>query len=107
MVGWFLKLIGVQSEFVEHLNDLTLSAQYPLVFWLGLALLVPVGCLIYRRQQQNLASVPHALRVSLSLTRILVLALMVTVLSGPYVRLDHESEKKPLVAVLFDHSASM
>jgi hypothetical protein len=77
------------------------------VFWLGLALLVPVGYLIYRRQQQNLASVPHALRVALSLTRILVLVLMVTVLAGPYVRLDHESEKKPLVAVLFDHSASM
>ncbi len=107
MVPWLLKVLGISDEFLQHLDEVQLSVQHPLVLWIGLALLVPVGWFIFRRQQLNLASSPLPVRIILSLTRILVLALLVIVLSGPYLKLDHQAEKKPIVALLFDYSQSM
>src|SRR5262249_47040882 len=61
----------------------------------------------YRRQQHNLRNVPTALRLALTLTRIAVLLLLVLVLADPYAKIDHDSAKKPIVVLLFDHSQSM
>ena len=73
----------------------------------GLCLLVPVAVFIYLRQKRNLPTVPTGMRIALSATRVLILMLLVFVLGSPFLKLDHESEKKPIVAVLFDHSQSM
>jgi hypothetical protein len=107
MLDWFLRLIGVSDEFVAHLNDAHLAVQHPAALWLGLVLLAPVGYFIWWWQARNLGNTPFVLRVILSATRIAIVALLLLVLAGPYLKLDHESERKPLVAVLLDHSQSM
>ena len=105
MTKWFLDTIGASDEFVVHLDDVSLAVHYPAVLWM-LLLLFPAGYFIYRRQRENLSSVPRSLVSALSVTRIIVLAVLIVVLSGPYLKLDHQIEKKPIVAVLFDHSQS-
>jgi hypothetical protein len=107
MVQWLLKLMGVGDEFLAHLNEARLAFQHPTLLWVGLALLVPVSVFIYGWQRRNLGNTPFTLRLVLSLTRIAVVALLVLVLAGPYLKLDHQNEKKPIVALLFDHSRSM
>ncbi|HKI30467.1 MAG TPA: hypothetical protein VKA46_01150 [Gemmataceae bacterium] len=107
MLEWLLKKIGIGDEFVDHLGDTAVAVQHPLLLIVGLALLVPVGAFIYLRQRRNLPSVPFGLRLALTTTRVVVLALLVLVLAGPYIKFDHKSEKKPIVALLFDHSQSM
>jgi hypothetical protein len=107
MLPRLLQLLGISDEIVTHLDEARLAFQRPLALWIGLALLIPIGWFIYRRQRLNLASVPLALRLALSATRILVLALLVIVLAGPYLKLEAQTEKKPIVALLFDHSQSM
>jgi hypothetical protein len=101
-----LKLIGLGDDFLEHLDQVVFAFQRPALLGL-LVLLLPIGLFIYRRQRQNLASLPPALLAALSLIRILILALLILILAGPYARIDHTSERKPLVALLLDHSGSM
>ncbi len=107
MLPWLLRQLNVTDEFVTHLDDLSLSFQHPRLLTAGLVLLVPLALYIYWRQKSNLPSVPLFLRVTLSLTRVLILALLVLVLGSPVLKLDHVTEKKPIVGLLFDHSQSM
>jgi len=107
MSNWLWQALGVSDDFLKHPAEVHVGFQHPQVLWLGLALLLPVGYFIYRRQLHNLASIPRALRIALTATRVVILALLVIVLAGPYLKLDQENEKKPIVAVLFDHSQSM
>lgn len=102
----FLKSIGVADEVLEHLDQTQLAFQRPAVLW-SLLLLIPVGWYIYVRQRDNLSTVPKRFRVTLSVTRVLILAVMICVLAGPYLKIDHRITKKPIVAVLFDTSQSM
>jgi hypothetical protein len=104
---WFLRTIGLSDDMVGHLHEVKLAVHHDKILWAGLALLVPISYFIYRRQQHNLRNIPAALRVALTLTRIAVLFLLVLVLADPYAKIDHDSEKKPIVALLFDHSQSM
>ncbi len=107
MLPWFLKLLGISSDITEHISDARFSFQRPALFWIGLVLLVPIGYYAYRRQRQNLLTAPPALRGLLTACRIIVLGILVLVLGHPYVKIDHEIEKRPIVAVLVDHSQSM
>lgn len=107
MFDWLLRQLGVTDELVQHLDEVTWGLQHPVLFYAGLALLVPVAVFVYLRQKWNLASVPPALRWTLTVTRVLIFLLLVAVLGGPYLKLDHKSEKKAIVAVLLDHSQSM
>src|SRR3990172_5844835 len=107
MLSWFLQLLGVGKEITEHLQDASFAFQRPLMFWLGLGLIAPLGYFIYRRQQANLFTAPPLLRVTLTACRIAVLVILVMVLAHPYVKVDHEYEKRPIVAVLIDQSQSM
>jgi len=100
MLSWFLQLLGVGKEITEHLQDASFAFQRPLMFWLGLGLIAPLGYFIYRRQQANLFTAPPLLRVTLTACRIAVLVILVMVLAHPYVKVDHEYEKRPIVAVL-------
>ena len=107
MKAWLFRQLNLTDEFATHLDDVTLTFQSPRLFAVGLALLVPIGAFIYLRQKRNLPTVPSGMRLTLSATRILILLLLVFILGSPYLKLDHKSEKKPIVAVLFDHSQSM
>src|SRR5205085_6592023 len=75
--------------------------------WVGLVLVSLLGWFIYRRQVLNLPTVPGWVRVLLTATRVLILALLFLVLASPYLKLDHKNEKKPIVGLLFDYSQSM
>src|SRR5947209_3482175 len=107
MREWLLRQLNVTDEITGHLDEVALAFRHPLLLGAGLAVLVPVSAFIYLRQKRNLPSVPTGLRITLTLTRVLILALLVLVLGSPILKLDHKSEKKPIVALLFDHSQSM
>ena len=107
MLSWLLRQLNVTDEFVTHLDEVVLHFQYEWVLWVGLALLVPAGVSIYLRQRRHLASVPPGLRLTLTLTRVFILAILIVAFAGPYLRLDHTEDRKPVVALLFDHSQSM
>jgi hypothetical protein len=107
MLTRFLKLIGVGDDILVHLDQAVLAFQRPGLLWLGLALLVPVGYWVIRRQRANLATASPGLRNALNATRLGILLLLVLVLAGPYLRLDYEIEKRSVVALVFDQSDSM
>src|SRR5260221_2760239 len=107
MKAWLLKQLNLTGEFADHLDEVALTFQNPRLLVAGLVLLLPAALFIYFRQKRNLPTVPPALRVTLSLTRILILLMLVLVLGSPFLKLDHKAENKPIVALLFDHSQSM
>src|SRR4051794_28385867 len=107
MLEWLLRQLNVTDEFTGHLDEVALTFRHPLLLGAGLAVLVPVSVFIYLRQKRNLPSVPTGLRITLTLTRVLIMVLLVLVLGSPILKLDHKSEKKPIVVLLFDHSQSM
>jgi hypothetical protein len=106
MLTSLLRLIGVGDEILVRLDQASLAVQRPGLFWVGLVLLVPVGFFVIRRQRANLATASPALRTMLDLIRLAILALLVVVLAGPYLRLDYEIDKRPVVALVFDQSGS-
>ena len=77
MLAWLLRLIGISNDFLDHLDEVSLAVQRPLVLGLGLVLLVPLAVLIYRRQRANLASAPRGLILALSIIRVAILGLLV------------------------------
>jgi hypothetical protein len=107
MLSRVLQLLGVSDEILARLDHAVLSFQRPGLLGVGLVLLVPAGWFIIRRQRRNLATASPALRTALDLTRLAVLTVLVLVLAGPYLKLDYAIEKRPVVALLFDRSASM
>jgi hypothetical protein len=107
MNAWLLRQLNVTDEFASHFDDVTLAFQYPYLLGVGLFLLVPAAIFVYLIQRYTLPNAPPSLRWTLTLTRVLILVLLVLVLGSPYLKLDAKSEKKPVVAVLFDHSQSM
>jgi hypothetical protein len=102
-----LQWLGVSDEILARLDHAVLAFQRPGLLWVGIALLVPAGWFIIRRQRRNLATASPALRAALDITRLAVLAVLVLVLAGPYLKIDYSIEKRPVVALLFDRSASM
>ena len=103
----FLKSIGVTDEVIQHLDKAQLAFQRPAVLWVGLALLIPVAYFIYTRQRNNLSTLATRFRVALTATRVIVLAILIAILAGPYLKIDHQITKRPIVAILFDESQSM
>jgi hypothetical protein len=103
----FLRSIGVSEKITADLDQVQFAFQRPVLFWLGLLLLIPVAYFIYVRQRDNLGTVPKRYRVALSVMRVMVLAVLVFVISGPYLKIDHQVTKQPIFAVLFDASQSM
>ncbi|MDA0833522.1 MAG: hypothetical protein O2955_15055 [Planctomycetota bacterium] len=107
MWSWFLKIIGVSPDVLTHLERAELVWQRPAILWLGLLLIGPAGYFIYRRQLVNLPTVASKWRNILTATRVTTLLILIAILAGPYLRIDHKFERKPIVAVLFDRSQSM
>jgi hypothetical protein len=107
MIDWLLRSIGVQEDVRSHLARAQLVFQWPLAFWLGLLVLVPLGLYIYIHQRPTLATAPRPLRIALSATRIVILFILLLVLAGPYLKLDETIERRPVLALVQDHSQSM
>ena len=103
----FLQLLGIHEDVLKHLDRAELVFQRAEVLWMGGILLLPLAWMVYRRQKLNLHTVPKWLLVTLCVTRVSILALLFLILSGPYLRIDHKFERKPIVAFLFDNSQSM
>lgn len=103
----FLQLLGIHEDVLKHLDRAELVFQRAEVLWIGAVLLLPLAWMVYRRQKLNLHTVPTWLLATLCVTRVSILALLFVVLSGPYLRIDHKFERKPIVAFLFDNSQSM
>lgn len=107
MIAWLLRTMGVHDDVVQHLDEVTLAVHHNMVLVAGLILVPVAGYFVFRRQKRNLANVSSGLRLALTATRVAILALLVIVLADPYLKIDHQSETKPIVALLFDHSRSM
>ena len=107
MIEAFLKSIGVGGDVLEHLDKAELAFQRPVLFGVGLCLLIPIGWFIFRRHRDNLGTLPRKFRITLTVTRIVVLFILVWMLAGPYLKIDHQITKRPIMAVLLDHSQSM
>jgi hypothetical protein len=107
MTAWLLRQLNLTGEFADHLDQVVLTFQSPRLLAVGLLLLGPAAAFVYLRQKRNLPTVPPALRLTLSATRVLILLLLVLVLGSPLLKLDLNNENKPVVAVLFDQSQSM
>ncbi len=107
MKDWFLRQMNLTDEFVGSLDQVSVAFQNPRLLVGGLVLLVPAAVFIYLRQRRNLPTVPSGLRLTLTGTRVLILLMLVLILGSPYARLDHRSENRAVVALLFDHSQSM
>src|SRR5260221_10739128 len=107
MYTWLLRNVGAGGEFVDRIDDVRFAVQRPWTLGVGLALLVPVGAALLLWQWHKLRSAPPWLRLVLSFSRIAIVALLVLVLAGPFLKLEYQTEKKPIVAFLFDQSQSM
>ncbi|MEA3366012.1 MAG: hypothetical protein U9Q79_10270, partial [Candidatus Hydrogenedentes bacterium] len=107
LIEFFLNSVGISGDLAENIGQVAFAFQRPRLLWIGLALLVPAAYFVYRRQERNLTTVRRGLRVALSATRVAILAILILILAGPYIKLDEQIEKKPLVALLFDDSRSM
>jgi hypothetical protein len=106
MLAWFLRLIGLGDDFIDHLDEVRLAFQHPELLWL-FGVVLAAGVFIYWWQRRNLGTAPRPLIAGLTLIRVLILAMLITVLAGPYVKIDHKNEKKPIIALLIDQSQSM
>ena len=98
---------GVGHELASRIDAVEWHWARPWVLWTGLALLVPVGWWICRRHAERLPWLSPRLRQALDACRIGVLALLVFVLAGPFLRLDERIVQKPVVALIVDESESM
>lgn len=105
--GWFARSAGIGHELATRIDRAEWHWARPAVLWIGLVLLVPVGLWIARRHAARMPWLTPALRRTLTGCRIGVLAVMVFILAGPFVRLEETIEERPVVAVIRDASASM
>jgi hypothetical protein len=104
---WFWKSIGVGEDFLTHWDETRLAFRQEWAVWVGVVLLPLLAVYIHWRQKHSLRTAPSLLRGVLTALRVLILALLFFVLSGPYLKRVEQVEKRPIVAFLFDHSQSM
>src|SRR3954470_13139094 len=98
MLNWLLKQANVGDVFLEHRSELTYHAQYPLALVVGLPLVLIAGAGIHVLQRRNLKSSPRALVLALTACRTFILALLVGVVAGPFVKLETARESRPVFA---------
>ncbi|MGL4462103.1 MAG: hypothetical protein ACRC1K_08110, partial [Planctomycetia bacterium] len=107
MLESLLRTIGLDDEVVRHVDQATLVFQHPMLLLVGLLLLVPAALFIHRRQKVNLYSASPRLRAALTTSRVFVLAVMVLIAAGPMLKIDQQTEIKPIAAIVLDHTQSM
>lgn len=107
MLNWLLRQANVGDVFLEHLGELTYHVQYPVALYVGIPLVAIAAIGIYVRQRRNLKSSPRSSILALTGCRTFILALLVAILAGPFVKLETSRENRPIFALLFDRSLSM
>ena len=107
LAGWLARVAGIGHELATRIDRAEWHWARPAVLWIGLVLLVPLGMWIARRHAARMPWLAPRLRRVLTACRIAVLAIVVFILAGPFVRLEETVEERPVVAVLSDGSASM
>lgn len=98
---------GIGHELASRVDAVEWHWARPWVAWIGFALLLPAGWWICRRHAERLPWLGPRLRRVLDVCRLGVLAILVFVLAGPFIRLDERVVERPVVAVVVDESASM
>src|SRR4051812_2202149 len=107
MKTWLLEQLNLPKEFIGNLSEVRVTFENPVLLVVGLALLLPLAVFVYLRQRVNMPTAPASLVWGLTLTRVLILLLLVGIVGNPHANLDVRKEHKPVVAVLIDHSQSM
>ena len=100
--GWLARIAGIGHEMATRIDRAEWQWARPAVLWIGLLLLVPLGLWIARRHAARMPWLSPGLRHSLTACRIGVLALLVFILAGPFVRLEETIEERPVVALIRD-----
>ena len=95
MLNWLLKQANVSDVFLEHRGELTTHVKYPLVLYIGLPIVFVLGIGIFLLQRRNLKSSPTSLIAALTACRVFILALLVVVLAGPFVKLGRPARTSP------------
>lgn len=107
LIGWLLSLINVDPEIVRQVDQAQLIWGRPMLLYIGLALLFPIGWLIHHRHMRNLPHLSNPMRRLLTACRVTVLLILVLILGAPKIHLEKTSTQKPVVALLVDESDSM
>ena len=107
MTQWLLQTLGLGDDIALNLDRAVLGFHHPAWLWMGGVLVIPLSVWLYRRQQRNLGSISTRLSILLTVLRGAILAALFIVLAGPTLKIDCQRETRPVVALLFDHSASM
>ena len=107
MLSWLLRQLNVTGDLINHLDQAVFAFHTTWVLWVGVPLLIPIGWFIYTWQRRHLPGTPPSLCAVLTMTRVLILALLLFILAGPHLKLEYTVQQKPIVAVLLDHSRSM
>lgn len=105
--GWLARSAGIGHELATRIDRVEWHWARPAALWIGLAIIVPLGLWIARRHASRMPWLSPGMRRTLTACRIGVLALLVFILAGPFVRLEETIEERPVVALLRDDSASM
>jgi len=107
LAGWLARAAGIGHELATRIDRAEWHWARPAVLWIGLVLLVPLGLWIARRHAARMPWLSPGLRRTLTACRIGVVALLVFILAGPFVRLEETIEERPVVALIRDASTSM
>src|SRR4051794_2370069 len=95
-----LKQLGVDPVLRERWSDVRLAFQFPEFLWAGIVVLPLAAWAIVRRHRESIAGVAPGARRFLSGLRIAVLAILLFIMSAPFLSLDVQSQVRPLVAVV-------
>ncbi len=107
VLAFLVRVAGIGHELASRIDAVEWHWARPWVAGIGFALLVPAGFFICRRHAARLPWLDPRLRRALDVCRIGVLALLVFVLAGPFLRLDERVVERPVVALIVDESQSM
>ena len=107
MLSWLLRQLNVTGDLIDHLDQVVFAFHSSWVLWVGVAFACP--CRLVHLHLAASQSARHAagLCAVLTMTRVLILALLLFILAGPHLKLEYTVQQKPIVAVLLDHSRSM
>jgi hypothetical protein len=107
VAAWLARAAGIGHEMASRIDRAEWHWERPTVLVVGLILLVPVSWWIVRRHRERMPWLSRRARRALDVCRIAVLALLVFVLAGPFLKLDERIEERPVVALVVDASESM
>lgn len=106
MISHLLQILGLSDHVVEA-EQLSWHWHRPAWLIVGLVLLAPLAWFIARIHRENFAHLSTASRRMLTACRVGILALLVLILGGPFVRINETKSGRPVLIMLLDESASM